>query len=194
MRGKAMFLAVALLPRGVGAEEVSPEAVAKAYLESFQTSDWERAASLFTPEAQRKFRGMVSELFALGPEETQREMRKTFIGADLTAEQVAKFSDAEFLERFLAAAMGRFVTSGAQAKRAEIVGSVTEKPGLVHVLTRSFAGGAKFPDLEIEKMTVLSVEKGESGWGLSLSGELKGVVISAKARLLAALKSAESKK
>jgi hypothetical protein len=189
-----MLAAALLLSTTVGAQGSSPEAVAKAYLESFQSSDWKRAASLFTPDAQKQFRAMVSELFVIGPAETQAEVRKAFFGSELTAPEIAKLSDTEFLERFLKSTMARFVSSGAQARGAEIIGTVAERPNLVHVLTRSFSGGAASPGSEIEKMTVLSVEKRETGWGLSLSGELKGIVISTKARLMAATKSAESKK
>ena len=75
--------------------------------------------------------------------------------------------------------------AGAEFKRVEVVGAVTERPGVVHVVTRMFVGAASLPDLEIEKLVVVSLERGASGWGVSLSGEMKGMAGVLKAQLQA---------
>ena len=176
------------------AEELTPEAIAKSYFVSLQASDWKRLTSFYTPEAQKKFREMMVSVFEVAPEDVLRETRKTLMGEDLASDQVAKLSDAQFFERVLAAVMGRALKAGAQFKRVEVVGSVAEKTGLVHVVTRFFVGVANSPDVEIEKMAVLSFEKGSQGWGLTLPGDFKGLASSVKARILAAQQKSQSKK
>ncbi len=189
----ALLITIALFATLAHAAERTPEEISKAYFESLRAADWKTVASYYTPDARKKFREMMTPLFEVGTGETQQKMIENLLGQKMSSEQISKLSDAQFLERMLGALMGKALAAGAQLKRLEVVGKVTERPGIVHVVTRTFMGMANLPDVEIEKMAVVSFEKAASGWGLSLAGELKGVASALRAQFLRAQKPPERK-
>jgi hypothetical protein len=167
-------------PGGAEAAD-TPEGVARAYFESLRGGDWKKVAAFFSPEAQAKYRGMMMPVLEAGGD----ELHQLLLGGPAAKEELARMSDGEFLEKTLRAVAGRALAAGAEFKRVEVVGAVTERPGVVHVVTRMFVGAASLPDLEIEKLVVVSLERGASGWGVSLSGEMKGMAGVLKAQLQA---------
>src|SRR6185503_10855757 len=110
----------------------TPEGVARAYFESLRGGDWKKVAAFFSPEAQAKYRGMMMPVLEAGGD----ELHQLLLGGPAAKEELARMSDGEFLEKTLRAVAGRALAAGAEFKRVEVVGAVTERPGVVHVVTR----------------------------------------------------------
>jgi hypothetical protein len=166
----------------VVAQERSPEVVASAYFEAIKAGDWNRVAAQFTPEAQAKYRAMMTELIDAAAASGQADVRSMLLGKDTTAEQAAKLSDRDFVARTLEAILGRSLGM-IQFERIDVVGRVPEGDRLLHVLCRMHMAGPA--GVAIEKMTVVSLERDASGWGIGLTGDIKGLVAALKAQLSA---------
>lgn len=180
MRVAVFCLSAALAAPAVSAQERSPETVASAYFEAIKAGDWNRVAAQFTPEAQAKYRAMMTELIDAAAAAGQADIRPMLLGKDTTAEAAAKLTDREFVARTLEAILGQSLGM-MQFQRIDIVGRVPEGERLLHVLCRMhLAGPAGVP---IEKMTVVSLERDASGWGIGLAGDIKGLVSTLKAQL-----------
>jgi len=173
---------VFLIATVVSAQERGPEQVAQAYFQAVQAGDWKRVAAEFTPEAQTRFRSMMVEVLDASPAPERLATYKSFFGPTVTLDQVAALSNTEFVARMLAPILGR-AFGPVQLQRVETIGTVTEQPGMAHVVCRMFMGSTTGASFGVERMTVLSVERGPSGWGVALSSELKGVGAMLKAQL-----------
>jgi hypothetical protein len=182
LRAAPIGLAAALAASVVSAAERSPEAVATAYFESIKAGDWTRVAAQFTPEAQAKYRAMMSELMDTAAASGQADVRQMLLGTETTAEQAAKLSDRDFVARTLEAILARSLGM-IQFQRIDVVGRVPEGDRVIHVLCRMHIAGPG--GAAVEKMTVVSLERDASGWGMSLAGDIKGLVATLKAQLAA---------
>ena len=66
-----------------------PESVASAYFQAIKAADWNGVAAQFTPDAQAKYRAMMTELIDAAAAAGQAEVRSMLLGKETTAEQAA---------------------------------------------------------------------------------------------------------
>jgi hypothetical protein len=166
----------------VSAQERTPEAVATTYFENIKAGNWHGVAQQFTPLAQARFRAMMQEIVDAAVAGGQSEIQDMLLGPGVTAEQVAKLPDREYVARTLQALLGRAMAM-MEFQRVEVLGRVSESSTLVHVVCRMHV--AANPLLTIEKMTVVSLEKDAAGWGIGLSGDIKNLAATLKAQMAA---------
>jgi hypothetical protein len=182
LRAACFVLAVVLAAGRVSSEERSPETVASAYFEGIKAGNWSAVALQFTPEAQLRFRSMMQEIIDAAVAGGQADIQEMLLGPGVTAEQAAKLSNRDFVARTLEALLGRAMGM-MEFQRVDLVGRVAESPTLIHVLYRMHVAGVA--GVTLEKMTVVSLERDAGGWGIGLSGDIKGLAAALKAQLAA---------
>ena len=158
----------------------TPEAVAATYFQSVKAGDWPAVAGQFTPAAQAKFRALMAELVEGAAEADQAGVRAMLLGPGTTAEQFAQLSDRDFVARALESILARALGM-VKFQRLDVVGTVAEGPDVSHVVCRMQLAGPG--GVTVEKMTVVTLERDAGGWGLALSGDIKGLAAALKAQL-----------
>jgi hypothetical protein len=132
---------------------------------------------MYDPEALEEFRSMMVPPLEASSEEFPEEMVSGFFegifGDGKTIERIREMSDAEFFSSFLSNSLEMASEVGkVNFKNLDVIGSVPEGDSIRHILTRMYV---EIGDMEFEKLEVLSVKKMGDGWGIILSGQVKGL-------------------
>ena len=170
MKFFGIFLAFLLSAVGLLGE--TPEQVVEKYFAKVKTEGFAAIADLIHPAEVSKFKGMMAPVVADVLKSPEAESFGAFAShSDPTL--MAEMSDAHFLNLFMTWA------SNAMPGLRQMMADATVKPlghvaegDLRHVVVRL---KAQKGEIEIEKLSVMSVKESEGQWMMTLSMEMMGV-------------------
>jgi hypothetical protein len=118
----------------------TPEQVAAQLLESYRTSNYQRAVETIDPAEIAEFAADVRVVFGDENVQAGSAMRAELFGSDMSGKQLDSLSDADLLARFMKGyieVLGRRSNAApVQVTAFTILGHVDEPPDLAHVVAR----------------------------------------------------------
>ncbi|MBR9682609.1 MAG: hypothetical protein GOV02_02950 [Candidatus Aenigmarchaeota archaeon] len=156
----------------------SEEFLAKLYFIKLQKKEWNEVAKLYTPEALKEFKSMITSPLEASsvefPEEFSAGLFEGLFGSEKTIEDIKEMSDIDFFANFLrnSVEMASEAGGGVDFKSLNIIGSVSEGDSICHILARMYV---EVGEMEFEKLEILSVKKIRDTWGIILQGQVKGM-------------------
>lgn len=154
--------------------------VASEFLSAFVAEDYQKAAALYAPESLTEFRQLMTALDMLKPE-IRDDIYAQFFGSKVSADSVAKLSDAKYFGSFIKAVMGRAKgMSGMKIDSIQVLGGVPSGDTLVYVLTKSFVSAAGAQSDAIEVQTLV---KTPQGFRTVVSEEMKQIAMTFESML-----------
>lgn len=118
----------------------TPEQVAAQLLESYRTSNYQRAVETIDPAEIAEFAADVRVVFGDENVQAGSAMRAGLFGSDMSGKQLDSLSDADLLARFMKGyieVLGRRSSAApVQVTAFTILGHVDEPPDLAHVVAR----------------------------------------------------------
>ncbi len=188
---KTIFVLVvcfsATIPASAQADQQTPEAVAKAYLEASVKSDWAKCAALMHPDAL-KFVRTFADKIAEKDNETKREIERTF---GVSRAEYPKLSDEQVYARLVASFLkDKLVGEMLEKTTYTILGQVTEGTDLTHVAFRMQTNAAKANDktflllnMSYSVADIMSLKRNGDGWGTLLSPAFEAMITSTLATM-----------
>ncbi len=182
-----LSLSLALLYAGpaLAAElttETPPEQVAREAYARMQAADWVAAAETFDPAALKRFREWLLPVLdaadAAGKDRAGKAQSAQTDGTFMlwvlfapatSIEEIRALSDREVFARIMANTMS---LASARLDGQAVIGSVTEGPEMVHVVTRN---SAKVEADTIAKVETITLKRTAQGWRLALTGDLEAL-------------------
>ncbi len=158
-----------------------PSAAVRQYIDAVGAGRYEEMAALMDPAALEKLRDMLLPVLLEVPASAGATGVLLLDGVP-NAEKARQLSGSEFMAAFFKGIARQNPAFGEAMRSAsgEIIGSVPEGTGLVHVVCRS---RAKAGDITMTKMTVVSVLRVGDTWRIVLSGEIEGLAESIRKNL-----------
>lgn len=155
--------------------------VVRQYIHAIGAGRYEEMASLMDPAALVKLRDMLLPVLLEAPAPEGASGVLLLDGVP-NAEKARQLSGPEFMAAFFKGIARQSPAFGEAMRSAtgEVIGSVPEGAGLVHVVCRS---RAKAGDVTMTKMTVVSVLRVGDDWRIVLSGEIEGLAESIRKNL-----------
>jgi hypothetical protein len=178
-------LAFLAASRVIGAEEATPEVIAKRQLEAMRELNWEQAARHTHPKALEQLKSLFLPVAIAGSARRNNpaaeEMMRTVFGGK-TADELATQQPAAFFVLIMNGIAGATPDFKRAMTGMEIVilGHVNESDSLAHVvyrLNRTVPGGVA------TKIAVTSVERDGSAWKALLNADLENVARAISTRL-----------
>jgi hypothetical protein len=146
----------------------TPESVAKAYFAAIQAGDWEKCASLMHPDALASMKRIFG---AIIKGDKSGEAAKTVFGLKSSAEY-DRLSEAEVFDRlwnFILSASPE-VKAALAASTSTVLGQVTERSDLVHVVYRS---QIKIAGSEATQVDLISFRRQGNTWRALLTSDME---------------------
>lgn len=169
----ALFLSIASIALAAD----TPEEIAAQYYQHLKDQKWEAAAVLLEPAALAS----LKEFFlAMVESEGGSELLEPVFGAGMTIEDVRNLPGPVFFATFMQLFMDQSMGILMAFEGLEVLGSVSEGPDVVHVVTRA---RVSMHDIPITSNDVISLRMGPQGWGIMLSAEIDSVIQLLKAQL-----------
>jgi hypothetical protein len=168
------------------ADQDTPEAVAKVYVEATLAGDWAKAASFMHPDSLAQFRKLFEPIFA---NEKAAKMAGMLFGVNSRAE-FDQLSDAQAFEKLIGSLIsgigGAIPGFDKLLSKASfnIIGQIAETPDIVHLLYRTQVplddiqiknAPAFTKNVTITKLEVMTLKRYENTWRLTLSSEIEGM-------------------
>ncbi len=174
MRVRLFALAVAALlfaAPSTTAQAANPEEIVLRYFESIQAGDWEEAARYLDPEELAVFKGMMFSLFEA---EEGGELLLAVFGEGTTVEDLRDATAGELFARIMDFySLFLFEPVSAGFDSIQVLGSVPEGEGAVHVVTRMWMHVQGVP---VNSVEVITLRRGSSGWFIAFEEELSGMI------------------
>jgi hypothetical protein len=151
----------------------TPEQVVTSYFEKMKTGGINTVAGLMHPDELRKFREMLTPVIEGGlNSEGQKALFQKFADPK-DATKMRVLDDGQFMNLFMewVESVQPGVTAALKGATVEALGHVSEND-VKHVVVRM---KVKSGEIEIEKMSVLSVKDDQGVPKLILTGEMKGM-------------------
>lgn len=165
-----MFAGLASVPTPLLAQS-SPEAVAEAYVAAIRMRGLPAAVDYIHPDELRRFKDMLSPLFAQAASPTAQSLARAVFGPLTSVEAVARMDPASFMRGFMGFLDGQLKALETTIGDVRILGAVREGD-TVHLVTRNSAGAA---GVQFTKLEVMSLKPYQDTWRLLLSGEMEGL-------------------
>jgi hypothetical protein len=180
------LLCLALLCAGMASAteltpELPPEQVAREAYERMRAGDWVAAADTFDPAALKRFRELLAPVFdaadrlGKGPADKAQAagagalMLWVLFAPATSVDEIRKLSDREVFARIMGNTMS---LANAELEEQQVIGSVAEGPGMVHVVTRNVA---RVDAMSMTKVEAITLQRTAQGWRLALTGDLEGL-------------------
>jgi hypothetical protein len=146
----------------------TPESVAKAYFAAIQAGDWEKCASLMHPDALASMKRIFGAIIRT---DKSGEAAKAVFGLKSSAEY-DRLSEAAVFER-----LWDFILSGSPevkaalaASTSTVLGQVTERSDLVHVVYRT---QIKIAGSEATQVDLISFRRQGGAWRALLTSDME---------------------
>jgi hypothetical protein len=165
----------------------TPETVAKAYVDATLAGDWAKAASLTHPESLAQFKKLFEPIFA---NEKSAVLAGILLGVKSRAE-FDQLSDAQLFVKLTGSLMSGIAgelpgfNKTLSKMSFNIIGQIAETPDLVHLLYRTQvpldemrlkdAPADLFKNITVSKLEVMTLNRYENTWRMTLSSELEGM-------------------
>lgn len=153
------------------AESKDPEALAHEYFKVLQNEGMGAVGPFFHPKALEEFKNMLLPIYEAEAESGNRGLINMTFGPSTSIEELRAIQPAAFLNGFMQLLTARTGDTKISFDKLEVLGTVKEGD-THHVLARITVGAG---ELSITEYEVLSYIPYNGGYGLQLSGELKGM-------------------
>ena len=179
------YIAVATLlllvgaPRLLAADDQSPEAVAKAAMDSMREGKIAEFAGLMHPDALQALKDMLLPVIDAAARDNDRDLQKLF--GDKDYEQIKAMTPREFFITFMRSVLNLRpeVQEILKNSKWEFLGHVKEGDDTVHIVVRY---KADYLGASITKLEVLSARRHEGAWRLLLTGDVQNMASALKQR------------
>jgi hypothetical protein len=156
-----------------GKQNESPETVARAYFLALKQHKIDDCAKAMHPEEIKRFRGILSGVIDSAAQKGEEKQLLAIFGV-ASVEELHKLNDRQFFAAFYLGATRAAPQLKQMMAEAEFqtLGQVMEGKNTAHVVYRMemTADGTK-----ISKVSVISLQRTESGWGVMLNAEIEAM-------------------
>lgn len=159
----------------------TPQSVAEAYVAAIRANGMSAAADYIHPDELRRFKEMLSPLFADASSSTAQGFVPAVFGPQATVESVTALDPLSFMRAFMGFIDRQMKAVNLTVGNVQILGAVPEG-AIVHLVSRTSAGGS---DVRLTKLEVMSLKPYMGTWRLLLSGQIEGFAEALKARAAA---------
>jgi len=161
----------------------SPEELTGEYYGHLKNENWEKLGNYYSDKALEEFRELFGIIVEIPDKGDQQEIVELLFGEKTTVEEIENMSDEDF---FNAVMQGIYVLIGKVAlmdyDSVDVIGSVPEGEGLVHVVSRcqfnieiTDGDAMEFAPMTMEIMEVLSFEKVKNKWKMLLDPKIRAL-------------------
>ena len=156
----------------------TPEQVAAQLLESYRTSNYQKAVETIDPAEIAEFAADIRVVFGDENVQAGSAMRTGLFGSDMSGKQLDSLSDVDLLARFLKGyieVLGRRSNAApVQVTAFTILGHVDEPPDLAHVVARVTV---RDQSLSVTAIRPITMKKVANQWLAQLDDTAKALLI-----------------